>query len=492
MEKRINPVTSSKNAPFIGRQTELNRLKALLQKNTASFIALKGRRRIGKSRLMDEFGKSFTHYYKFEGLAPEKNVTAKHQLDEFSRQLSRQFNIANARYLDWSDAFFALGERVQLGRILLFFDEISWMGSVDPTFLAKLKVFWDNQLGKNTQLVFAVCSSASSWIEKNVLSQTAFLGRLSLTLTLEELPLSDCSRFWQKQIQISAYEKFKILSVTGGIPKYLEEVNPKLSAEENVKQICFTEGALLVNEFQRIFSDLFLRESRFYEHIVSILAYGSKDQHQIQTEISEQQNQLHGRLSEYLWELEEAGFIRRDYTWDVKTGEDSKLSRYRLRDNYLRFYLRYIKKNLTKIKRGAFGFKSLSLLSEWNTIMGLQFENLVLNNRRSVHEILQIDPNDIINDNPYFQTKTKRTPGCQVDYMIQTKFGTLYLCEIKFMKNEIDHWILEEVERKISSLKAPTRYSYRPVLIHVNGVSQSVVESDFFSKIIDFGELLHS
>lgn len=479
----------SKKSQFIGRQAELERLKKLISKKTASFVVVKGRRRVGKSRLVEEFSKNFDCYYKFEGLAPEEHITAKDQLDEFSRQISRQFKTANATYSDWSDALWAVGERVQTGKILLFFDEISWMGDDEPTFLGKIKSFWDNQLNKNNKLVFIVCSSVSSWIEKNLLSSTAFVGRVSLTLSVEELPLSDCDRFWPNNI--SAYEKFKVLSVTGGIPKYLEEINPKISAEENIRQLCFTDGALLVNEFPRIFSDVFMRESKFYETIVNILASGAKESLAIQAEISKQSNyQQYGRVSEYLWELEEAGFIRRDYTWNIKTGEDSRLSKYRLQDNYLRFYLKYIRKNLAKIERGAFVLKSLSLLSEWNTIMGFQFENLVLNNRKTIHKLLNIKPDEIINENPFFQNKTKRTPGCQIDYMIQTKFGCLYVCEIKFNKYEIDSSIIEKVKNKISALKFPSGFSYRPVLIHVNGVSKKVIDSDYFSNIIDMSELL--
>lgn len=396
--------------------------------------------------------------------------------------------MARARYEDWSDAFWAVGEKVQSGKVLLFFDEISWMGDKCPPFLAKLKSFWDNILTKNDQLVFVVCSSASSWVEKNLLSSTGFVGRITLTLTLEELPLPDCQKFWPKKV--SAYEKFKVLSVTGGIPRYLEEIDPKSSAEENIKQLCFRNGAFLVNEFGQIFSDLFMRESKFYEKIVTLLATGSKETSEIQNEISTEHDRQHyGRIPEYLWELEEAGFIRRDYTWNINTGSDSRLSKYRLQDNYVRFYLKYIQKNLGKIKREAFNLKSLTALPAWNTIMGFQFENLVLNNRKSIHALLNIKPDEIVNDNPFFQTKTIRTPGCQIDYMIQSKFNSLYICEIKFSCHKIDASIIKEMETKISHLKYPKGFSCRPVLIHVNGVTEEVIESDYFSNILDMEDL---
>ncbi len=475
--------------PFIGRQEELQTLIKLQQKKTASFVVIKGRRRIGKSRLVEEFSQHFDHYYKFEGLAPEDGINSADQLLAFCHQISRQFDAPMATYHEWGDAFWAVGERVKKGKILLFFDELSWMSQNAKTFLAQLKSFWDNHLSKNPQLIFIACSSASSWLEKNLLSSTGFVGRISLTLTLQELSLADCQQFWPKYISI--YEKLKVLAVTGGVPRYLEEVNPKRSAEDNIKVLCFTHGSLLVNEFSQIFSGLFLRDSLFYEKIVTLLAEGAKEQTQLQQLINKTApSKQQGRLAEYLWELEEAGFIRRDYSWNIATGADNKLSQYRLKDNYLRFYLKYIKKNLNKIKRGIFQFKSLVALPQWHSIMGFQFENLILNNRFLIHEALQIDVNEIVNANPFFQHKTSRQKGCQVDYMIQTSFNSLYVCEIKFCKDKIKSTIIDEMETKLAQLKVPRGFSCRPVLIHVNGVVDEVIESDFFADVIDITALL--
>ncbi len=470
---------------FIGRQREMQRLQALQAKKTASFVLVKGRRRVGKSRLIQEFSQYFDVFYSFSGLPPDKKTRAKHQLEEFSRQMAREFKAAPAYYNDWSDVFWAIGERVQTGKILLLFDEISWMGSKDPTFLGKIKNLWDLQLKNNNELVFVVCGSASAWIEKNILSNTGFVGRISYTLTLEELSLMHCKEFWPKNI--AAYEKLKVLAVTGGIPKYLEEVNPKLSAEENIKTLCFSKAALLVNEFEQMFSDIFLRKSKFYRYILEYLSNGDKEQVLIARAL---ETEHRGRISDYLWELEEAGFIKRDYTWDIKTGNDNKSSRYRLSDNYVRFYLKYISKNQSKIKRNAFVFKSLMSLPEWAVIIGFSFENLVLNNRKLIFDQLQLHPEDVVNENPFFQHKTSRARGCQIDYMIQTKFSTLYICEIKFSKNEVGVSVIEEVQAKISSLAFPRGFSCRPVLIHVNGVTQDLVDSDYFSAVIDFGKFL--
>ncbi len=288
-------------------------------------------------------------------------------------------------------------------------------------------------------------------------------------------------------MNIATYEKLKVLSITGGIPKYLEEIDTRLSAEENIKRLCFRKGSILVEEFRQIFSDLFLRDSLFYKKIIETLVTGSKERNDICNILKIDPG---GRISEYLKELELSGFITRDYTWNIKSGADSRSSHYRLSDNYLRFYLKYIDKNLSKINRNHFQFKSLISLPEWDTIMGFQFENLVLNNKPLIHQALNIKPEEIISENPFYQKKGHRYTGCQIDYMIQTKFSTLYICEIKFSKNAVNSSVINEVQKKISSLKYPKGYSCRPVLIHVNGVTEDIINSDYFVSIIDFSKYL--
>jgi hypothetical protein len=283
-------------------------------------------------------------------------------------------------------------------------------------------------------------------------------------------------------------EKLKILSITGGVPRYLEEVDARLSAENNIKNLCFTNGALLVNEFDQIFSQVFLRKSESYKNIIEILATGSKEFKEICTLLN---TEISGRILEYLDEMILAGFIKRDYAWHINTGQDAKLSRYRLSDNYLRFYLKCISKYQTKIARNSFDFKSLSGLVGWDTIIALQFENLVLNNRNYIWKKLGIRTEDIISENPFFQHHTARQPGCQIDYMIQTRFNSLYICEIKFSKNIVSSTVIDSVKEKIMRLKKPKNFSLRAVLIHVNGVSEDVVDRGFFSDIIDFGQIFN-
>ena len=124
---------------------------------------------------------------------------------------------------------------------------------------------------KNPQLILVLCGSISSWIEENILSNTGFVGRIAIDFVLEELPLNVCNAFWHpKEKRITAYEKFKLLSVTGGVPLYLERIKPDLPAEQNIRDLCFMQGGLLVREFDEIFSDLFSRKNASHKEIVVV------------------------------------------------------------------------------------------------------------------------------------------------------------------------------------------------------------------------------
>jgi uncharacterized protein len=243
--------------------------------------------------------------------------------------------------------------------------------------------------------------------------------RISLDVTLEELPLHECNEFWNaEKNRVSAFEKLKVLSVVGGVPRYLEEIIPSQSAESNIHRICFQKEGFLFSEFERIFSDLFTDRGPIYKKIVKRLASGLCTLEDVYKALGVKKS---GVISGYMNDLVTAGFVSQDFTWHLKTGLDAKLSKYRLKDNYLRFYLKYIEPNKKKIEK-----QLLKLPPQWESIMELQFENLVLSNRKALQHAIGVDPSEIVNDNPFFQRKVKSHPGCQIDYMIQTKFGECY------------------------------------------------------------------
>ena len=473
--------------PFYGRKEELKILKEEFDKKSSSLIVIHGRRRIGKSRLIEEFGQNLNTVH-LSGLPPTIKTTNVSEQLVFSRQMTQALKIPLIRSEDWSELFWHLSRETASGKWLIVFDEISWMGSKDPDFLGKLKNAWDLQFSKNPHLMLIICGSVSSWIEKNILSNTGFLGRISIDLVLEELPLIDCLKFWRKtKERLSPYEFFKVLSVTGGVPKYLEEILPEQSAETNIQRLCFKPQGLLFREFEQIFSDLFSRRSALYKKIISLLVNTPQTLDELCKKLKMKKG---GVLSGYLSNLEEAGFIKSDWTWNIKSHKISNLRKYRIIDNYIRFYLKYIAPKKALIQQQNFAPELLTCLPSWNVSMGYQFENLVIANRKSLYQSLQLKPSDVLIANPFFQRKTNRTKGCQIDFMIQTRQRNLYLIEIKFSESKIGTFVLKEIQEKMQRITLPRGVSIRTALVHINGVTEEVKRSPVLDFIVDFSDLL--
>jgi AAA+ ATPase superfamily predicted ATPase len=467
---------------FIGRKDELEQLKAFKQRKVAGIIVCCGRRRIGKSTLIEHFGEH-THFIELYGLAPREELKNSDQLNHFGELLGLRFNLPAMKFDNWNQALITLAELTSKGKVIIFLDEISWMAGKDKDFAAKLKGVWDTKFKKNNELILVLCGSVSAWIQENILNDKGFMGRVSLTMNLEEMPLHDANQFWEKR-SISSYEKFKILCVTGGIPRYLEEIQPEHTAEQNIKRMCFSKGGILVEEFDKIFRDIFANRAQDYQRIVEILSHGSLEQSEICSRLGLTQT---GSFSKMLIVLQQSGFLARDYVWNGNL-KRVKLYKYRLKDNYLRFYLNYIAPKKQLIEQGVYSDLHLEELPEWLSIMGLQFENLVLNNLNAIQRILQISPMSTLSISPYFQNKTQRTEACQIDLLIQTRH-TMYVCEIKFRK-KIPLSVIDEVKEKIRKIKIPQTTSVRPVLIYEGELSNNIMTENFFSHFISFKDFL--
>lgn len=468
---------------FVGRDLELTKLKELARLNVPSLAVIKGRRRVGKSRLATEFAARLSGYRSIliTGMAPDEKVTAADEREDFASQLSRALSMPPPRADDWNTLLWALADRTATGKWVVILDEINWLGAKDATFLGKLKSAWDVHFSKNKTLILILSGSLSNWIERNILHSTGFVGRVHLDLTLDELPLRDCVPFLETGHQfLSSYEKFKIVAVTGGIPSYLERIDSASSADANIHRLCLTPEGFLFREFDLLFNDLF-QKKKFYHRLIAAVAEKPLELEDIYRKLNVAKA---GYISECIQDLIEAGFLARHYTWSVKTGGPAKRSLIRVIDNYTRFYFRCIKPNKAAVERGA-----VRLPAGSDGILGLQFENLILKNRPSVWAKVGIGADDIVFDNPYWQTATQKTRGCQIDYMIQCRNNTVYVCEIKFSKSQLQRAVISEVGRKIHSIAKPRNYTFRPVLIHVNGVDDSVLEERYFDTVIDFGEL---
>lgn len=472
---------------FIGRKKELEILERLRLKKSSSLAVVWGRRRIGKSTLVNEFIKDKKAWC-FSGLPPTQYTNHEDQIRAFIGQMSRNIGMPELKTTDWSEVFWHLGNQAEREpSLIIFLDEISWIGSKDSNFLGHLKTEWDKSFSRHPNLILILCGSVSSWIHKNILSSTGFLGRVSIKLEVKELPLPECNEFWSSQNErVSSYEKLKMLSITGGVPKYLEEIILGESAEQNIHNLCFATEGLLFREYEQIFSDLFMKRAPTFDKIIKILADGSKELIEISNELQMDKS----NVSDYLHELIIAGFVSSDQTWNIKSKKASNLKKFRLKDNYVRFYLKFIYPNKAKIENGLFFNDSLAGLPGWEIILGLQFENLVINNLAKLCELIGINISQVEQAGPFFQKKTTNRSGCQIDLLIQAKFNTLYLCEIKFYTGKVGKEVINDVKTKMERLEYPKGYTIRPILIHVNGVTSNLKDSGAFDKIIDFGKLL--
>lgn len=467
---------------FVGRDHELSLLQEFQERQTAGLIVCRGRRRIGKSTLIEEFGKG-KRFFEFYGLAPREGLTGQDQLRHFGELMGLAFSLPAMHFQNWNDALGTLAGLTAEGEVLILLDEISWLASKDKDFAGKLKGIWDTQFKKNNQLLLVLCGSVTSWIDENILNDKGFLGRISLTLTLDELSMHHANMFWGDS-QVSNAEKFRVLSVTGAVPRYLEEVQPGQTAEQNIKRMCFSPEGLLFTEFDKIFKDIFDRRSASFKRIVEALSGPALEPGELCKVLGVNPT---GGLSEKLDILIASGMIARDYSWSL-SGRRTCLSKYRIRDNYLRFYLRYIGPQKEKIEQGLFRGVHLENLTHWQTLMGLQFENLILNNVNTVIEHLKIAPESIISAAPFFQHKTKRHDACQIDLLIHTR-SSVYICEIKF-RASVELSVINEVKQKIKRLAGTRGLSIRPVLIYQGVLAPGIKASDFFSQLISAGDFL--
>lgn len=472
---------------FIGRTYELKQLADLQAGGQARLVVIKGRRRIGKSRLVQEFAKDKI-FLSFSGIAPIDKVSAQDQRDTFALQVSKATKTPAQTFTDWAEAFDYLTQHLTKHPTVILFDEISWMGSCDPTFIPKLKNWWDLYLQDFPKLMVVFCGSVSTWIESNIINSTAFFGRISLYVELSELAINEAYDFLKNAgIAYSVYDTFKLLSITGGVPWYLEQLAQGQTVDENITRLCFQQSGMLVQEFDRIFYDLFFGKGDIHTKIIHVLAGGMCDLSHIKKTLNYSDG---GMMSHYLKELMISGYVDQHYAWSIKTGKTSRQQLYRLSDNYLRFYLKYIEPNKDKIKRGVFKQLAVNNLPGFDSMMGFQVETLLLRNRPLLLQALNLDPTTIVADNPYIQKPTERKKGCQIDYLIQTRTNNLFVCEFKFQRRALDTGIIDDMKDKITRLARPKNYGAVPVLFHVGGVSDAVHDSQYFYKVVDIGDFL--
>lgn len=472
---------------FFGREEELETLAALWRKPVASLVTCRGRRRIGKSTLIAEFAsRSRARFIEIAGEAPSSKTDNSTQLNAFSKQLAEQTSWTGGKIGDWFDAFKFLDQELDDRKTVVLLDEVSWMGGKDPDFAGQLKTAWDRRFKKHRRLVLVVCGSVSTWIEENILNNTGFVGRSSLNLDVGELPLRHCVRFWgEKASRIAPREIFDVLSVTGGVPRYLEDVDPGLSAAENIRRLCFLPKAPLRDDFSQVFHSVFGGDAETKKAILEALADGPLGVSELAERLGKERS---GNLSRHLGQLAVAGFVSEDAGLNPETGRPLRLTRFRLRDNYTRFYLKCIRPNGAVIDRGAFSFASLETLPGWEAVMGLQFENLVVGNLPDLLPLLGLRGVLLSSAAPYRQKGGRRKTGCQIDLLLQAG-RTACVVEIK-RRRQIGREVEDEVAAKIKALRLPREISVRAALVYDGELAPSVEAHGYFDALVPASRLL--
>lgn len=473
---------------FVGREDDLVQLTGLWDKRVSSLVTCRGRRRVGKSTLIEEFAKrTAENFIVVEGLAPRKGMNDRKQRRNFCERIAEQTAIAMRDAASWPLAFDMLNEAVpKNGRTVVLLDEISWMGGYDRDFPAYLKTAWDKKLKNHPNLVLVLCGSVSSWIADNILNSTGFVGRNSLDLEVRELPLREAIQvIGPTADRMSSTEKFDILSVVGGVPRYLEEIRPSLTVDENMRRMCFLKQGLLFREFDETFNAVFGSDAVKRRAVLEALSGGSMKASAIAGKLGVAVN---GHLTRTLKELEYAGFVARESNLNVETGKPARIDRYRICDNYTRFYLHFIEPNRKAISGGLFRFASMEQLKGWESQLGYQFENLIVNHVGDLFAHLGVDRSLVLSAAPYVQRGTKRGEGCQIDLLVQTR-RTVFIVEIK-RRREIGPEVMEEVMEKVRRLKVSKGVSVRTALVYDGRLSPRIEAEHGFDVVIPADRLL--
>lgn len=474
---------------FFGRESEIGDLLALWNKRSGSLVTCRGRRRIGKSTLIEEFARrSRARFIKIEGVRPKPGYSDSTELQTFAKELCAQTKAEDTVPENWLKAFIRLDREIKdRERTVVLLDEVSWLGHYDETFADLVKIAWDDYWSKHNRLIVVVCGSVSGWIKEHFVDNGAFFGRRSLDLVVKELPLRECVKFWGRSAtRIDTREIIDVLSITGGVPRYLKEIDSGASASANLARIAFRPNSILRIDFDEMFSDVITKLPTLSGKIIRALVRRPLSVSEAAAAVSAGKG---GKIGEALEQLEEAGLVASDSGKNPETGENARETRYRLKDNYARFYLRYIEPKKAIIDAGAYRFVSLEALDGWDAIMGLQFENLVLNHYPALLEPLHVGNSLIESAAPYSRRrKCDGLDGLQIDLLLQTRHSN-FVIEIK-RRREIGREVIDEVARKLEKLATPRGKSARTALVY-DGMLAPTIETDgYFDALIPFRQLL--
>lgn len=418
--------------PLIGRVKEQEVLQDALRSAEAEFVAVIGRRRVGKTFLIKTAYKNDL-LFEITGL---QNAPAEKQLEHFNFTLAQfaQSDIPIARAASWLDAFhlltLVLKKKMagQPGKKVVFFDELPWLAKNDPGFLTGLEYFW-NSWAVNQPLVIVICGSAASWMIQHVVNNTGGLyNRLTRRVYLKPFTLAETQKYLQsRQFHFSRYEITELYMSMGGIPHYLKEVKGNKSATQNIDDICFSSTGLLRDEFRLMFSSLFENAEK---HTAIIRALATSHQGLTRQAIVQLAKiPENGHTTRVLEELEQSGFISAYHPF----GKVKKDMLYRLTDEYSLFYLQFIE---NKIHEGGGTWQHLSQTQEYKTWSGYAFESICLKHIPQIKKALGISGVYSLSST-FYKKGSSGQKGVQIDLLLDRNDKVINVFEIKFSNREM-------------------------------------------------------
>jgi uncharacterized protein len=414
---------------IVGRLQEIKKLDKLLSSPKSEFLAVYGRRRVGKTFLIrTHFNNQFDFYT--TGLA---KGNTQQQLTNFTSFINNSFSEDHTVPDNWLSAFNLLTkelERTKTGKKrVLFFDEMPWMDTKKSDFMMGLEFFWNAWASAQDNILLIVCGSAASWMINNLIHNTGGLyNRVTERLRLEPFTLQETEAYFStKNIVLDRYQIIQLYMVMGGIPYYLDQVEAGKSAMQNVEDLCFRNDGKLRKEFSFIFASLF-RNAHKHEAILQILF--EKGGALTREELIKHSNlSTGGTMTKILSELEESGFI----TTFQKFGLQKSNLVYCISDFYTLFYFKFIQKAgkyepnmwLNDIDNPAF--------RAWS---GLAFEQICFAHVPQIKKVLNIGGVSSTTYSWYTKGDTD-TKGSQIDLVIDRRDQVINLFEIKFSINKI-------------------------------------------------------
>lgn len=413
---------------MVGRKEERERLLKAKNSDYSEFVAVYGRRRVGKTFLVREtFGYSFT--FQHTGVA---NGTLAEQLQEFRVALKEQGYEECPPIKSWFDAFDALKRiisRSAEAKKIVFIDELPYMDVVGSRLVPALEHFWNGWASARKDVLLIICGSATSWVLNNVVhSKGGLHGRVTERIRLQPFTLAECREYAVSLgLEMTDYQVAELYMVFGGIPYYWKYLDRSLSPSQNIDEIFFAGSDKLENEFYELYASLF-KKKEAYMRIVSAL--GARKIGMPRGEIASSAKVSNsGTLTKYLRELEQCGFIRK-YTLP---GKRSKGSIYQLMDNFTLFHFKFIANNPKHDRH----FWTSSLDSPFHVAWeGLAFERLCLWHVEQIKRALQIGG---VLTNSYAWRHVAESPddeGAQIDLLIDRNDGIVNICEMKFCADE--------------------------------------------------------